>query len=474
VIESLWRATWQGSLMVVAIWLVLRCLPNVRPAARARLWWLAALKFLIAPAAIFIPLAILPVSPESSTLRTTPVPVPSIPPEIPTSITPRNDESAISVVRIDPLPWLVLTVGTIWGIVRWIRDSRTVKAWFRDGTWADDTVAGDLLRLLARQMGLRTPPRLMITPNVNSPMVVGPFRPVILLPAHRLPEIPPDELRMLLAHELAHVRRRDLLLAFVPELMVILFFFCPLAWYAKRQWAITREAACDAEAIALTGASPRDYSGLLLKIVSRDPTREVSTALGATTSYHTLKERFQMIQNPTRHLSRMLKLVTLVAVVGCAALVLPWQLKPTKASEQNQKLKTAAMGNLKQLALGLVIYAADYDDTFPPAPTTARAFAVTKPYLNSHKVFKSLNPAGGRILFNPALSEVNLLSIPAPAETPMVYDELPWPDGTRLLAYVDGHVKTVSVEDWIQVKQDLKKTFPKGKAKPRNSPGLGG
>jgi bla regulator protein blaR1 len=375
-LEGLWRATWQGSLLVGVIWLVTRYVPGIRPATRANLWWLATLKFLIAPAALFIPLAVLPFVPKTNLIEE---PVPKLSrkllrPMVGGEFREGSNQRALSVIRIEPIPWLLLVVGTVWGLGRWLQDFRRVRAWIRGGTWADDTPAGATMRILGLQMGLAVAPRLMVTPNVSSPMVVGPFRPIVLLPERWADEVGPDELPMLLAHELAHVRRRDLLLAFVPELAQIVFFFCPLAWFAKQRWATAREMACDAEAMAVTAATPQSYGRLLLKIVTRDHLGGISTAMGATSSYHTLKERFEMIQSPTCRPGRALKFVAMIAVVGCTALVLPWQLKAKVSPDEVKKLKAPALVNLKQLALGLVLYANDYDDAFPPAPCFGEGF----------------------------------------------------------------------------------------------------
>ena len=475
-LEGMWRATWQGSLMVAVIWLIVRYVPGIRPATRANLWWLASLKFLIAPAAIFIPLAVLPLSPADrhwgpavSVRRSV-----AKPGQVLGGDAQSRPERAISVIRIEPVPWLLIGVGAIWGLGRWYRDWRKVKSWVRGGRSVADTPTGDMMRALGIQMGLAAPPRLMVTPNVSSPMVVGFFRPIILLPETWAEDIQPVEMPMLLAHELAHVKRRDLMMAVGPELAQIVFFFCPLAWFARQQWAVAREAACDAEAIAVTGASLQAYSNLLLRIVTRDQIGGISTAMGATASYHTLKERFQMIQRPLHRSTRSLKLLATAAAIGCAALVLPWQLKSAATPEEVSQRKTVALSNLRQVGTALMMYIQDYDGCFPPSPTSEKAFAVTFPYIKFKSAFKSVNPAGGRILFNPALSSLPITALSAPAQTPMVFDELPWPDATYLFGFADGHVKTISPADWIQVKRDLKKRYPRPKKNHYRVPGMGG
>jgi beta-lactamase regulating signal transducer with metallopeptidase domain len=80
---------------------------------------------------------------------------------------------------------------------------------------------------------------------VATPVTVGAFAPSIILPpTWRL--WPDDELRAVLAHEVAHVRRRDPLVRFVAHFNLCVFWFHPLAWWLQRKLAATAEHACGA------------------------------------------------------------------------------------------------------------------------------------------------------------------------------------------------------------------------------------
>lgn len=123
-------------------------------------------------------------------------------------------------------------------------------------------------------------------------------------------------------------------------------------------------------------------------------------------------------------------------------------------------LRSQAISNLKQVALGLIIYSADYDEVLPYAQTTATAQRVTQPYLKNDQLWKSLNPKGGLLRYNMGISGMNMATIAYPAKTPMVYDSVLWPDRHRLVAFVDGHVKFVDEEEWSRLSLHLN---PKGK-----------
>jgi beta-lactamase regulating signal transducer with metallopeptidase domain len=79
----------------------------------------------------------------------------------------------------------------------------------------------------------------------DSPAVVGILRPVIALPARGCDELDDDELASLLAHEEAHLLRRDNLRGFLESLLVAAFWFHPLVWFAQRALGRAREEACD-------------------------------------------------------------------------------------------------------------------------------------------------------------------------------------------------------------------------------------
>lgn len=129
---------------------------------------------------------------------------------------------------------------------------------------------------------------------------------------------------------------------------------------------------------------------------------------------------------------------------------------PTSLSTRtSSSTRTHAMSNMKQLALGMIMYESDYDDVAPYVQDTKSAFAVTMPYLKNTELFKSLNPASSRILFNMSLAGTSAPDIEAPTETILYYDPIPWNDGKYLVSFVDGHVKYVGQEEWPRIEKSL-------------------
>jgi beta-lactamase regulating signal transducer with metallopeptidase domain len=98
--------------------------------------------------------------------------------------------------------------------------------------------------------------------SVASPVTVGVLRRTILLPASWR-SWPKSKLRAILAHEIAHVRRHDPLIAFLARLNCCFFWFHPLSWWLERRLAVTAEQACDDAAVHRTGHARR-YAEILL------------------------------------------------------------------------------------------------------------------------------------------------------------------------------------------------------------------
>ncbi|MGE6760108.1 M56 family metallopeptidase [Corallococcus interemptor] len=318
--ESVWRASWQGALCALAVWVLARALPRLPAALRAGLWWLVALKFVLTlgwPRPV--PLALLPVeaSPaQSQTVRAqsqtpeTVVVMRTAPDATVRTRLPQQGQTPAPVMgaRVDSLrshPW---TVGGVWALlvlwgagVAWkvrghVMAWRQVRGMRERARPLRHPVLEEEAEFLANEAGLSRPPTLLVSDEVVSPLAAGLVSPVVVLPAKALRELPEDSLRMALAHEIAHLRRGDLWLGWVPALAETVLFFHPLARQAAREYALAREEACDAEALRLTGAEPADYGELLIAFgITRPPGS--AAALGASAHLHALHRRLRMLEH---------------------------------------------------------------------------------------------------------------------------------------------------------------------------------
>jgi hypothetical protein len=134
---------------------------------------------------------------------------------------------------------------------------------------------------------------------------------------------------MVICHEFAHLKRADLWLGCIPALAGRMFFFHPLAHVASREYALAREAACDASVMRTLETAPQDYGRLLLAL-GVSPSRRGLTAAGAAWSFQNLKRRISMLQDISVR-SRRSRLLTsaIVALAVCALVPLRLVARPS-------------------------------------------------------------------------------------------------------------------------------------------------
>lgn len=129
----------------------------------------------------------------------------------------------------------------------------------------DDPTRAVLMKL-ARELGLRWAPSLRFTAEGLPPLTAGILRPAVLLPPAARTWTA-ERLRLVLLHELAHIRRRDCLTQAMAELLRALLWPHPLAHLAARQMRLLRETAAD-DLVLRSGARPSSYAGHLCDIAA--------------------------------------------------------------------------------------------------------------------------------------------------------------------------------------------------------------
>ena len=100
-----------------------------------------------------------------------------------------------------------------------------------------------------QQLKLYRQPQLLVSDAINSPLLTGIFRPKLILPVAIVNHYTEAEIKLIIAHELAHLKRCDLLWNWLPTFTQGLFFFNPLIWLVQREWFRVQEICCDRLAI---------------------------------------------------------------------------------------------------------------------------------------------------------------------------------------------------------------------------------
>ena len=257
---------WFGQLSIelaaLAVLVLVACylLPIKSPALRHLLWAVVLLKPLVAitissPYTLFTLLVSL-VEPgwNAPSLR---VDYPAV--QVAASPTIVTSSVQLTTAGWGAILWIagtVLLIGRIligYGIVWCLRSQAQVP---HDGPLCD------ALRQARRPLDGHPKVEVATSPSINSPMVLGILKPIIVFPADLVEKLSSDKLVLILMHELAHVRRWDNLTLLLQRLVAAVLFFHPAVWLCGRMLRREAEQACDDLVIYATGRSEAYTRGL--------------------------------------------------------------------------------------------------------------------------------------------------------------------------------------------------------------------
>lgn len=165
------------------------------------------------------------------------------------------------------LPWIWLLGAPVvfaWSVVGLAGAERLRRLSSPTG----DRRLEELCRRLGRSLKVSQEVSIRLSTRIASPVLAGIFRPVILLPPALLSGLAPEQVEMLLLHELAHVRRCDNLVNFVQRTIESALFFHPVVWLVSRWVRQEREHCCDAIVLRRAGDGPL-YAETLLAVVQK-------------------------------------------------------------------------------------------------------------------------------------------------------------------------------------------------------------
>jgi TonB family protein len=165
-----------------------------------------------------------------------------------------------------PLPASSVSLSTLWWIGFALVAVRFLTGALRTG-W--------IVRR-ARPAGTADGARIVESPQAPMAMTWGIFRPVVILPAEAA-TWDAERRRVVLLHELTHVRRRDLLAQAIAQAACCLYWFHPLAWTALRELRKERERACD-DGVLATGIAPHEYASHVMDLARSLADRRASLA----------------------------------------------------------------------------------------------------------------------------------------------------------------------------------------------------
>jgi beta-lactamase regulating signal transducer with metallopeptidase domain len=145
---------------------------------------------------------------------------------------------------------------------------------------------------LAVKLGIHHSIQFCLTHKVAVPCVIGYFKPMLLLPASLLLGMSPQQIEIIVLHELAHIRRHDVLIANVQNLIKVFYFFNPFVFWISARLDQERENACDD--IAVSACSNRILYAKTLQHFA-EMHAHFSTKIAITGGKNMLKHRIQRL-----------------------------------------------------------------------------------------------------------------------------------------------------------------------------------
>ncbi len=330
---------WQGTAIAAVLALGLHLLRRSTPEARYAVSLAAMIAMILAPLSTFFVLSVRPVA----------------------DVPPLGEESLALLTQsfegAREIPWLYAMLTAFWGAGAILFHVRVVLHWTyalrlrRKNVRVAPAAVRSLVRETARRWRISRPVRVLESGLTHVPIVVGWLRPVILLPASALTALPPEQLRAVILHELAHVRRHDGLVNLVQAAFESTFFFHPAVWWVSNRIRVEREYCCDDAAAGRRGEALAYARALLTLDGLRSPHTGPVNRLAMSSTGGPLMKRIRRIVGAERDSAgRAVGWAVPLVLVAVAALAFV-AMRPAVACppEKNEKAKeeiAAAKRNL--------------------------------------------------------------------------------------------------------------------------------
>jgi bla regulator protein blaR1 len=224
--------------------------------------------------------------------------------------------------------------------------------WFisklRSGSTKLDNHWHEELQSLAKKLGINKVVQLAESTRVTTPMVLGFFKPLILIPSGMLSGLTTAEIETIFLHELAHIRRHDYIINIAQAFIETIFFFNPFVWIISNIVRREREYCCDDEVISIHGSS-LTYAHALAQLEEWKLTKS-TFALALAANKNQLLNRIKRIMEKTGQKysvkDRFIPAALLIVGLVCASW-LTVQKKQDSSSQENSTFSQDTTGKKK-------------------------------------------------------------------------------------------------------------------------------
>lgn len=156
--------------------------------------------------------------------------------------------------------------------------------------------------------------------KISSPLMIGLFRPTLLLPKTTMTE---EQFDNILAHEMVHFKRKDIWYKWFISIVKCIHWYNPTVYYISKQADIECEISCDLAVVkGMSEEQETNYINTILTLLATGNQRKAALTTGMTSDKKTLKRRFTMIKNKVKFNKKTLIISIILAIVVLCGTVL--------------------------------------------------------------------------------------------------------------------------------------------------------
>ena len=327
--HTLLYSLWQTFIVFICLRLILKLIPN----ASARIKYFLSYFAYLGIAAWFIITLINQLS-LAHELAYQEIIGQSAPQQMALGQTTSASDSALSFSYLNNyLAWIVgfYLLGIVWFTMRLLYNYFQTNHLKTSGLTALEVSWQQRIIQLADKINIHKKVRTYFSQHVDTPMMIGFFKPVILLPLATMNHLSVQQFEAILLHELAHIRRNDYLLNLLQSVVDTILFFNPFTWWITENIRNEREKCCDEMVLQLS--DPYHYARALLAL--EEPLVNhalVMTAVGKHSQLlHRIKNIMEMKDNRINLRQKFIALM----VIAIATVSVAW-LSPGESKANSQ------------------------------------------------------------------------------------------------------------------------------------------
>lgn len=195
--------------------------------------------------------------------------------------------------------------------------------WLRHADRIPNTRIESILAKLKNELSVKRPVQIIALDFPLGPAVIGLAKPTILLPIQLVNHLGDDALRALIAHELIHIRRGDLVCSMMQTIVSSLWWFHPAVWFANKSLSREIERRCDEETIASIGCSNSTYARCLLAVLEQKHQLRLAPVLPGVRPVQITISRMERIMKLKHGCNRSTPAWVWAVMLLCCPIVLP-------------------------------------------------------------------------------------------------------------------------------------------------------